>query len=37
MMLPMVVTVSIVIPLYQKESTIRRAIETTQRQSFTDF
>lgn len=29
--------VSIVIPLYQKQSTIRRAVESTQRQSFTDF
>jgi hypothetical protein len=30
-------TVSIVIPLYQKELTIRRAIESTQRQSFSDL
>lgn len=35
--MPMSATVTIVIPLYQKESTIQRAVESTQRQSFTDF
>ena len=33
-MAPMNATVSVVIPLYQKESTIRRAIESIQRQSI---
>lgn len=33
----MSVTVTIVIPLYQKGSTIRRTIESTQQQSFRDF